>query len=65
MAEQIGRRLCLRCRSEAGTSSSHSPPIRTEAEHAQHERTAQQRRYLKRLAQHAGVEVLASEEMER
>jgi Arc/MetJ family transcription regulator len=33
-----------------------------EAEHAQDERTAQQRRYLKRLAQHVDVKVLASEE---
>jgi len=37
----------------------------TEAEHAQDERTAQQRRYLRRLARHVDVEVLASEEMWR
>jgi Arc/MetJ family transcription regulator len=37
----------------------------TEAEHAQDERAARQRRYLKRLAQHVDVKVLASEEMWR
>jgi Arc/MetJ family transcription regulator len=37
----------------------------SEAEHAQHERTARQRRYLNRLARHIDVEVLASEEMWR
>jgi Arc/MetJ family transcription regulator len=37
----------------------------TEAEHAQDERTARQRRYLRRLARHVDVEVLASEEIWR
>jgi Arc/MetJ family transcription regulator len=34
-----------------------------ETEHSQNERTAQQRRYLKRLRRHVDVDVLASEEM--
>ncbi|HZE17448.1 MAG TPA: type II toxin-antitoxin system VapB family antitoxin [Mycobacterium sp.] len=37
----------------------------TQAEHAHDERTVQQRRYLRRLARHVDVEVLASEEMWR
>jgi Arc/MetJ family transcription regulator len=39
--------------------------VAAEAEHAQEERTAQQRHYLKQLARHVDVEVLASEEMWR
>jgi Arc/MetJ family transcription regulator len=37
----------------------------TEAEHDQDERTAQQRRSLRRLARHVDAEVLTSEEMWR
>jgi Arc/MetJ family transcription regulator len=37
----------------------------SEAEHAQDERMAQQRRYLRRLTRHVDVEVLTSEEMWR
>jgi Arc/MetJ family transcription regulator len=36
-----------------------------QAEHAQDERAAQQRRYLERLSQRVDVDVLASEEMWR
>jgi Arc/MetJ family transcription regulator len=39
--------------------------VAAEAEQAREERTAQQRRYLERLARHVDVEVLASEEMWR
>ena len=55
----------LGCTTARGTVEEALRRATADAEHSQNERTAQQRRYLKRLPRHVDVDVLASEEMWR